>query len=352
MKLINIIGYYFRLFLKYRSVNATISFAKTVIYAGLTVAAPAGLWWLAVTFQLTPENWPLTLEFGAGPNHITYLGIAIILAGIGIGLSEVVKIQKTKSSRLVYLRGLPGMNSEPPTHDMPQKFRQGKVDHVKMKTHHLDNQSALDEVQRIDWALNGENTSMGSDAPETVFAGLAPIPLLFAMGVKLGARNDLHIMDYDRNKKHWHMLDDFDDGEEIEVVFPEHIDDAREIAIAMPLNLDFPASQIPDRFMGKTVWVKLKNNAARVDAFSSETKLMRLVSEYNELIRNIRGREGFTGLESIHLFIAGQSSTIFRLATQYQENTYPELCVYHFQADTQEYTWGLSIKGREMKLIR
>ncbi|MBT6502004.1 MAG: SAVED domain-containing protein [Deltaproteobacteria bacterium] len=192
--------------------------------------------------------------------------------------------------------------------------------------------------------------SLNIAAPVTVFAGLAPVPLLYAAGVRLSTRQNLRVMDYNRFEQKWHMLDDCDDGERVVVNYPENFI-GEDVAIAMTFTVSIAESQLPSSLTDKTIWIRLDGRGPRADAFSSEEKMKSALRTVHDLIRNLRSREGYEKIEKVHLFIAAQASTVVKLGSEYQSNIYPEIRIYHFQGAEGKYSWAISIRNGKFYIL-
>ena len=347
---INLFWQFWNQWLKYRNVDPVVGFARLLVTLGVGLVAPGGVWWLMVSLEIKPKSLPASLTFSLGPDTVTYTGLILLAIGVSLGIWGVRRVKKTRSSCLVYLRGMPGMHDQPPTEDLPPKFRYGEVAPFSLDTHNQATENVLEHIEMLRKMLDEKIVSMNIEAPVTVFAGLAPVPLLYVTGVRFSTRSNLRVMDYNRFEQKWHMLDELDDGERLEITYPQVSIDT-EIAIAIPFSLSIAESQIPAELRDKTIWIRLNKSEPKTDSLSSEEKLKDVLREVHDVIRNLRSREGYENVGKIHLFVAAQASTVFRLGTEYQANVYPEIRIYHFQGGEGKYTWGISVKNNKVKVI-
>jgi len=350
-KIMNWFWQFWNQWIKFRSVDPTISFARFLVKLGVGLMAPGGIWWLLVVFEIKPEGIPASFSVSVGPDTVTYTGLGLLLIGVILGLWGVREIKKKRASCLLYFRGLPGMHDKPPTSDLPLKYRYGDVSHLTLDTISVSNHNVLEHIKIFRNMLDEKLFQLGTDAPFLVFAGLAPVPLLYAAGVTISNRANLITMDYNRFEQNWHTLDAPDDMEEVEVSFPEYFS-GTEIAIAIPFSINISESHIPSTFSDKTIWVKLQTGGPRTDSISSSLKLNRILKIVHDLIRNLRGRNGYSNIGKIHLFIAAQASTVFKLGTEYQPNAYPAAQIYHFDAGKGEYTWSVCVRNNDISLCK
>lgn len=347
-KIVNLFWQFWNQWLKYRYVDPIVGFARLLVTLGVGLMAPGGLWWLAVALEIKPL--PVSFTISIGPETVTYTGLTLLGIGLALGIWGVRRVKKTRSSCLVYLRGLPGMHDQPPTNDLPPKYRYGEVTHLSLDIHKQSTESALEHVEMFGKMLDDKILSLNLEAPVTVFAGLAPVPLLYAAGVRLSTRQTLLVMDYDRFEQKWHMLDDQDDGERVEISYPNGRIDT-DIAIALPFTISIADAQIPSSFRDKIIRVQLNGAGPRTDALSSQEKAKHILHSVHDVIRNLRSRDGYEHLERVHMFIAAQASTVFKLGTQYQPNAYPEVRIYHFQGGHGKYTWGIGVRNNQFSIL-
>ncbi len=345
-KVVNLCWQFWNQWLKFRSVDPITSFARFLLTLGVGLMAPGGIWWLLVVFEIKPEGLPASFSVSIGPDTVTYTGLILALLGVIIGIWGLRQVNKHRKSCLIYFRGLPGMHDSPPIKDMPPKYRYGNVNSLTINTASISPEKALAEIQIFSRILNERYIDTGTDTPFLVFAGLAPVPLLYAAGVEIANRANLITMDYNRFKLKWHTLDDMDDLEDIDITFPINFS-GTEIAIALPFTIDIPKSQIPNDLSDKTIWIHLSGDGPRTDAMSSSEKLNRILKKIHDLIRNLRGKDGYAQIEKVHLFIAAQASTVFKLGTEYQPNAYPTIQIYHFDSVEGKYTWHVCVQNRE-----
>ena len=348
-KITNLFWQFWNQWLKFRTVDPIISFSRYLLLLGTSLMAPGGIWWLLVIFEIKPEGLPASFSVSIGPDTVTYTGLILVFLGVIMGIWGIKQVKRNRSSCLIYFRGLPGMNDAAPIKDLPPKYRYGDVSPLIINTIFISNENVLDELQIFSRILNDKIFNMGTDAPFLVFAGLAPVPFLYAAGIKISNRANLITMDYDRFRQSWHTLDDLDDLEDVEITFPKNFSDT-EIAIAMPFTVDIPKSQIPNQLSRNTIWIRLTGAGPRTDAMSSSEKLNRVLKKVHDLIRNLRGKDGYDQIKKIHLFVAAQASTVFKLGTEYQPNAYPTIQIYHFDAEQGKYTWYVCVGNNDISM--
>lgn len=95
----------------------------------------------------------------------------------------------------------------------------------------------------------------------------------------------------------------------------------------------------------------MNKSDTKTDALNSEEKFKRVLRELHDMIRNLRSHDGYENLKKIHLFVAAQASTVFKLGTEFQANVYPDIHIYHFNGGEGKYTWGISVKNNKMEIV-
>ena len=346
---INLFWQFWNQWLKYRNVDPIVGFARLLVTLGVSLMAPGGVWWIMAGLEVKHEKIPVSITLSIGPETVTYTGLILLAIGLGVGFWGLRRVRKTRSSCLVYLRGMPGMHDQPPVEDLPPKYRFGEVTHLSFDSLNQKPAETLQDIEMLKKMLDDKIVSMNIEAPVVVFAGLAPVPILYSFGIRFSNRSSLRVMDYNRFEQKWHMLDDLDDGGNIEIAYPQSEINS-EIAVAIPFTLSITESQIPEQLRDKTIWVRLSNTKPETDVLSSEEKLKRILREFHDMIRNLRGRKGYEGVEIIHLFVAAQASTVFKLGTEYQANIYPEIRIYHFNGGEGKYTWSMSVRNNQFRI--
>ncbi|MCK9293527.1 MAG: SAVED domain-containing protein [Desulfobulbaceae bacterium] len=350
VNVLNLLWQFWNQWLKYRNVDPIIGFARLLVGLGVGLIAPGGVWWLMVALEIRPEKLPVSLTFSFGPETVTYTGLILLAIGVSLGIWGVHRVRKTRSCCLIYMRGMPGMHDQPPFVDLPPRYRFGEVTHFLLDSHNRSPQDVLQDIEMLRKMLDDKILSMNIEAPIVIFAGLAPVPLLYATGVCLLNRSNLKVMDYNRFEQKWHMLDDLDDGDHLKILYPKCVV-GTEIAIAISFTLLISKSQLPPNFRDKTIWIYLNKSEPKADALSSEEKLKRVLRELHDMIRNLRSRKGYEDVGKIHLFVAAQSSTVFKLGTEFQANVYPDIRIYHFNGGEGKYTWGVSVKNNKIEVV-
>jgi len=322
-----------------RYVDPIHKMAFYLVAAGIGLLSMSAVWVVLVSF----ESFPIDLEIG--PRDSSIFGFfLLVLPGIGLAIWRQNQLSQTTTGILIFHRGMAGMDTSNPESVLPRSMRIGQL-----RTITIDNQSlqqdgrlvdpsvALRPVNSIDTQISSNLTDASS--PSIAYAGLAPIPLLFAAGYRISSRQLSLILDYDRSNG-WHLLDEEDDGEKILVNKPNgDCGEAKHCSIVLPLSVEISADQIPDNLKRCVYWIRLENGA-RADSLSSDAKQKRLAKEMYNVLAGIRAE--FPALEVVHIFMACQASWAVRFGTMVTMSVHPTVAVYQFENG--EYRWGVRIE--------
>ena len=173
---------------------------------------------------------------------------------------------------------------------------------------------------------------------ESVYGGLAPVPLTFLTGVQMDDESMVTVFDWDRQSETWSELGGSDDGKRF---ICSGLDDipfvAEEIAVAVSVSYSVIENDVRAK-VGDIALVKLKLEGGTPDCHWSEEKQRALGAQFLDTMIGIGNR----GIKRIHLFLAAQNSVVFRFGRLYDKRNLPELIVYQYQrAAKPPYPWGI-----------
>jgi len=160
-----------------------------------------------------------------------------------------------------------------------------------------------------------------------VFGGLAPVPLTFLAGILADDEGKLVIMDWDRHAGSWRLLTEPDDGKrfavsEIKELVTGSLDAALAVSVSYGIDLKDVRSRVQDMPI-----VSVTLEGGNTEAHWSECKIAALGRQFLEVLGELNGR----GVKRVHLFLAAQSSVVFRFGRLYDRRNLPELVVYQFE---------------------
>lgn len=180
----------------------------------------------------------------------------------------------------------------------------------------------------------------GTNRADFSFAlgGLAPVPLLFLLGVIVDDEHRTLFMDWDRKAHIWRPLDEEDDGRSFDV----------DRLGAVPAGTTRAALCVSASYDVLDADVRLVEPAApivRMDlqdrstaSHWSDAKQQRLAQQFLDTVMAL-SRQGVT---EIALFLAAPASLSLRLGTVYDRRNLPGVTVSQFeQADARKFPWAV-----------
>jgi hypothetical protein len=293
------------------------------------------------------------LSFALQQESTTCFGVIMIIFGIVLLVCRSEKLSLKFSTIMIYLRGYDNMEEHAPVDAVPAKYRMGmllkwKYDITKSEYDvlHRSPQDALKCIQyRIPEDIARMVDSNGATNASVIFAGRAFVPLQYAAGRVLGTRAGFTLMDFDRERGEWHLLDRFDDGERVKLVEPAKPGERREAALVLPFTVRVSDEQIPEGLRDVIYRFELDKYGPRQDSMASQEKMNAILSTVNSFIRNLRAE-----VDVLHVFAAVSTSTAVKMGCLFQNNAYPETLVYQFDTRAGGYTWALRLLADEMEI--
>jgi len=171
-----------------------------------------------------------------------------------------------------------------------------------------------------------------------VLGGLAPVPLLFLLGVIVDDESRTLIMDWNRTHHVWRTLDEEDDGKrftttELDTVTPG----TKRVALCVCASYDVIETDV--RLVEPTAHIVRMELADRsTTSHWSEHKQQQLAQQFLDVIMSLT-RQGVT---DIALFLAAPASITLRFGTVYDKRNLPQLELNQFeQAHPKKYPWAV-----------
>jgi hypothetical protein len=173
-----------------------------------------------------------------------------------------------------------------------------------------------------------------------VFGGLAPVPLTFLTGVLIDDEEDINIRDWSRHERSWKALEETDNGARFEIEGLGNLPTiVKDVALLVSTSYDLDYSGI-DKMIRDMPRVRMRLADAGSDAHWSEEKQKALGKQFFETLQKIGNR----GTQRIHLFLAAQSSIVFRFGALYDKRNLPVLLVYQYErASDPPYPWAVKM---------
>lgn len=279
-----------------------------------------------------------TLSWG-----VFIVATAIVMAGLMLIIRDV-RHENRKKVIVIEARGLRDWQGEALEKAVPISLkgrrdpmiidvRQGLVDGQIIKPERaIQKLSGLpDDIARHTQGLNRADLSF-------VLGGLAPVPLLFLLGVILDDEHNILFMDWDRDRRIWRPLDEEDDNKEFDVAGLSVVTrGTKRVALCVSASYDVLDADV--RLVEPSapiVRMDLQNRSTT--SHWSEHKQQRLARQFRDIVM-VLTRQGVT---EISLFLAAPASLSLRLGTVYDKRNLPSVKVNQFeQADPKKFPWAI-----------
>ncbi|MFM5163538.1 SAVED domain-containing protein [Aeromonas rivipollensis] len=185
-----------------------------------------------------------------------------------------------------------------------------------------------------------------------VLGGLAPVPLLFLLGVVVDDESRTFIMDWDRKTHTWCLLDDEDDGKRFIVTGLDAITTGvNRVALCVSASYDVLNADVSLVEAGVPI-VRMDLEERGISSNWSEQKQQQLSQQFLDIVM-LLARQGVT---EISLFLAAPASISLRFGTLYDKRNLPRLEVNQYeQSDPRKFPWSvrMPVAGiRQAELIQ
>ncbi len=192
----------------------------------------------------------------------------------------------------------------------------------------------------------------GIDRSDVSFAlgGLAPVPLLFLLGVIVDDEHHTLFLDWDRKARLWRPLDDDDDGRRFDVTGLGAITSGT-THVTLCVSASYDVLDADVRLVEPAAPIVRMDLQDRTTASHwSEQKQQALAQQFLDTLMAL-SRQGVT---EVALFLAAPASLSVRLGTVYDRRNLPGVTVNQFeQADPKKFPWAvrMPVAGREAPLL-
>lgn len=267
----------------------------------------------------------------------------IVLLGVSLVICDVLREGRQKVI-VIEVRGLRDWKGEALARAVPSlikgareqvvvDLRQGLIDgQIVSPEVAIRRLSSLpDEISRRCDGLDRTDISF-------VLGGLAPVPLLFLLGVIVDDESHTHIMDWDRTRRMWRPLDEEDDGERFTVDGLDAVSsDTARVALCVSASYDVLEADV--RLVEPTARIVSMELEGRSTASHwSEHKQQQLAQQFLDVVMAL-ARQGVT---DIALFLAAPASISLRFGAIYDKRNLPQVELNQFeQADPKKYPWAV-----------
>lgn len=333
---------------------------------GLVGLAFASGWAFSVSVPFEDGQLSFAADSAGGtPAIFTYvsfvIGIGLILVGVTLEVSRHFSERKESARRKVIaieIRGLRDQPGSPLLDDLPKRvigkrvpvtldLRQRVQDGVV-----VDPDAAIAKLQSLPVQIGNQTSGLDRIDLTYVLGGLAPVPFSFLAGTLIDDEGPLEIFDWDRHNRCWRSLDGIDDGERFHI---EGIDEIKRnteaVALAVSVSYRVDDAAALER-TGLSDIVRMTLEGGNPDSHWSIEKQKELGKQFLNTVIAI----GNLGVKRIHLFLAAQSSVVFRFGTLYDKRNLPIIQVYQYEKDQEpEYPWSVQMPvagNEEAKTVR
>ncbi|AIY66114.1 SAVED domain-containing protein [Pseudoalteromonas piratica] len=299
-----------------------------------------------------------TLTFG-GADLFTFFVLLVTALAI-FGYTEYRDVKEADDSILTIIRhmGLVDNEIDDLRNYLPKKLRRIKPQHFVISyensnktTDKSELNKQLEHIRRIPAHLTDTGHAGNNAKKHIAYGGVAPVPMLAAAGHVISNMQNVHIGDWERQKKRWHFNSQFDDGEEL--VF--HVDgddnaDAESVSLAVSFSIPVNLKCIHDEFSESPLHVvTLPSGEHKYDRLCSEEKQDRLAIAILEFINN-KLIPNYSNLGEINVFVTAQASFIFRLGSVMNQGHLPRVIFHHYDRnrDGAKHPWGVVLNDNEM----
>ncbi|WP_159104291.1 SAVED domain-containing protein [Sneathiella glossodoripedis] len=314
-------------------------------------------------FSVVIEDIPISYQWARGPDLPTVLnyvlitlGLAFLILGLIFILLDWIDERKTTLKQRIIaieLKGLRDMDGPSLVSSIPAKFKGQREDmkiDLRQNIHDgyiSDPTAALEKLRAAPTDLKRRLSSFNQSDVRVFFGGLAPVPMTFYLGSAIDDEVPVCCMDWDRHIKKWRELDEEDDDARFEVIGLDEfgvgsVEVVLTVSVSMKVDL-VSASKITKG----TPIVQLELKEVSFNCHWSEMKQRELGKQFLDVIGHLSN----LGVKTIHLFLAGQSSIVFRFGALLDRRNIPNVRVYQYQRDSEiKYPWSVLIPSGGRKL--
>ena len=331
----------------------SIGLRLTRIGAGLFVVALVGLS-VGVTIPTKDGPFIFSWDSSGGAAVLTWAVFLVATALILIGLVLIardVRLENRKKVIVIEARGLRDWAGEPLENAISPAVK-GRRDAFTVDVRQRIVDGQIVSPDRALESLSGLPDDIarrlsGVDRSDVTFAlgGLAPVPLLFLLGVIVDDEHKTILMDWDRKSQMWRALDDEDDGKRFAITGMSEVckTDSRAV-LAVSASYDVLDADI--RLVEPSAPIIRLDLADRsTESHWSEKKQQALGQQFLDTIMGL-ARDG---ISEVSLFLAAPASLSIRLGTLYDKRNLPKLLVNQYEnADPVKFPWAvvMPVAGR------
>jgi hypothetical protein len=343
----NLLNYFVRSFTDW--VFRRRSVGVTLVKLGIPLF---GLVLLGLTIGVTvpTSNGPFIFSWdtsGSGSAALSWSVFLIATLIVLLGVALIVRdIRRERREKVIVIeaRGLRDWQGEPLEKAVPVSIkgrreqvmidiRQGLIDgqivSPEVAVRRLS--SLPDEIARRRGGLDRADVSF-------VLGGLAPVPLLFLLGVIVDDESRTLFLDWDRKRHIWRRLEEEDDRKRFAIAGLDVITMGT-ARVALCISASYDVLEADVRLIESSVpIVRLDLEDRTTDSHWSEQKQQQLAQQFLDTVMAL-ARQGVT---EIALFLAAPASLSLRFGTVYDKRNLPSVTVNQYeQADPSKFPWAI-----------
>jgi len=272
-------------------------------------------------------------------------GVALFLVLLGAGLIlRDVRRENREKVLVIEARGLRNWQGEPLAKAVPisvkgqreqvmvdvrQNLDDGQIVSPEVALRRLS--SLPDDIARRTGGVDRADVSF-------VLGGLAPVPLLFLLGVIVDDESRTLIMDWDRTRHGWRVLDGEDDGKRFAVAGVASLAPGT-ARVALCVSASYDVLDADVRLVEPSApIVRMELEERSAVSHWSEEKQRQLAQQFLDVAMAL-ARQGVT---DIALILAAPASLSLRLGTVYDKRNLTRLELNQFeQGDARKFPWAV-----------
>lgn len=310
------------------------------LYAAVLIGLTIGV---TIPTPLGPYifSWNSAGDAGALSWGVFIVASVIVLFGLGLIFRDM-RQESRKKVIVIEARGLRDWQGQPLQSAVPSvlvgireqviiDLRQGVLDgQIVSADAALRRLTSLpDDIARRCGGLDRSDISF-------VLGGLAPVPLLFLLGVIVDDESRTLIMDWDRKQHAWRTLSEDDDGKRFVITGLDAVEAGKKrIALCVSASYDVVEADVRAVEVGVPV-IKMELEGRGTNTHWSEMKQQQLAQQFLDTVMLLARQ----GVAEIALFLAAPSSLALRLGTLYDKRNLPRIEVNQYeQSDPIRFPW-------------
>lgn len=303
----------------------------------LLLAAQPTLW--VFYFDVSLPSPLDQLTFGV---QESWISIITFMVTLGLGATALVSgifllfIENRRTDRrrivVVELRGLRDVAGTPLIDAIPDLFvgrpepltidlRQNIVDGELVEP-----QAALKIIESVPQLLATRIHGLDRSDFDLIIGGIAPVPLLFLLGVLIDDEGKATLLDWDRHIGDWRELN----NEINQIAFTEpHITQfsGSHQEVILGISVSYTVNETTIRELKQLPFYHLEIPNGSPESHWSEQTQISLGKKFLETVKRLEKM----GVQTIHLFLACPSSVAIRFGRLYDKRNLPALKVYQYQ---------------------